>query len=248
MGMVLDNDTRPTAVPASLGIHPFYKKYLDANGIAIVSSGNVRDEALMRARRVIIQILSKRPDIKDYMVGKGCKVMIIGEKEEVCELPEYAHICNSPENIAYWNRRARGFGGAPEDDLSASFGEENVLGLPGDRYVGESIMVHEFAHIFHMVGIAGIESGFDEELEAMRRNAIANGLWKDTYAIGNKEEYFAETLQSFFNCNRYAERPNGVHNAINTREKLKLYDPAMYRLLLRYLPEITLDLVDSQNH
>jgi alpha-glucosidase len=250
-GMVSGQDAqamRPTAVPASLGIHSFYKKYLDADGIAVVSSGNVRDEALMRARRVIIQILSKRPDIKDCMVGKGCRVMIIGEKEEVCELPEYAHICNSPENIAYWNKRARGFGGAPEHDLSASFGEENVLELPGDRYNGESIMVHEFAHIFHMVGIAGIEPGFNEELEALHQKAIAEGLWKDTYAISNKEEYFAETFQSFFNCNRYVETPNGVHNAINTREKLKLYDPDMYRLLLRYLPEITLDLADSQRH
>jgi len=241
-------DMRPTAVPTSLGIHAFYKKYLDADGIPVVASGNVSDEALMRARRVITQMLSKRPDIKAQMVKKGCKVMIIGEKEEVCELPEYAHICNSPENIAYLNKRARGFGGAPEDDFSASFGEENVLGLPSDRYKGESIMVHEFAHIFHMVGIVGTDPKFDEELEAMRQNAIAKGLWENTYCISNKEEYFAETLQSFFNCNRYVDTPNGVHNAINTREKLKLYDPDMYQLLLRYLPEITLDLVDSQNH
>ena len=225
-----------------LGIHPFYKKYLDADGIPVVSSANVRDEALVKARRVITQILSKRPDVKAQMVKKGCKVMIIGEKEEVCDLPEYAHICNTPESIAYLNKRARGFGGAPEDEFSASFGEENVLELPGDRYKGESIMVHEFAHLFHMVGILGIEPGFDEELEALRQNAIAKGLWKDTYAISNKEEYFAETLQSFFNCNQYAETPNGVHNSINTREKLKLYDPDIYQLLLRYLPEITLDL------
>jgi len=232
----------PGAVPTSLDIHAFYKKYLDADGIPVVASSNVRDEALMRARRVITQMLSKRPDIKAQMVKKGCKVMIIGEKEEVCELPEYAHICDTPENIAHWNKRARGFGGAPEDDFSASFGEENVLGLPGDRYKGESIMVHEFAHIFHMVGIVGIDPKFDEELEAMRQNAIAKGLWENTYCISNKEEYFAETLQSFFNCNRYADTPNGVHNAINTREKLKLYDPDMYQLLLRYLPEIELDL------
>lgn len=228
--------------PAALGIHSFYKKYLDADGIPVVASGNVRDEALIRARRVISQIVSKRPDIKAQLVKKGCKVMIIGENEEVCELPEYAHICNSPESIAYLNKRARGFGGAPEDEFSASFGEENVLGLPGDRYKGESIMVHEFAHIFHMVGILGVEPQFDEELEATRQSAIAKGLWKDTYCISNKEEYFAETLQSFFNCNQYAAKPNGVHNAINTREKLKLYDPDMYKLLLRYLPEIDLDL------
>ena len=89
---------------------------------------------------------------------------------------------------------------------------------------------------------------FDEELEALRQHAITKGLWKDTYCITNKEEYFAETLQSFFNCNQYAETANGVHNSINTREKLKNYDPDMYQLLLEYLPEIDLDLADSQKH
>lgn len=241
-------DAHPTAVPTALGIDPFYKKYLDADGIPVVSSNNVCDEALMRARRVIAQMLSKRPDIAQQMVKKGCKVMIIGEKEEVCEIPEYADICNTPENIAYWNKRARGFGGAPEHDFSASCGEENVIGLPTDRYKGESIMVHEFAHIFHMVGIVSVHPKFNEELEALRQNAIAKELWKDTYCITNKEEYFAETVQSFFNCNQYAETANGVHGSIHTREKLKHYDPDMYQLLVQYLPEIELHLVESQQH
>jgi len=245
---LLSENVKVTSVPESLKLDPFYKKYLNANGIAIVSSEKVRDEALIRAKKVIIQILSKRPDVKDYMVKKGCKVMIIAETEEVCEIPEYAHICDTPENIAFWNKRARGFGGAPEHDISASCGEENVIGAEKDKYYGESILVHEFAHILHMVGIIGVEPGFNEKLESLRQNAISKGLWKETYCISNKEEYFAETLQSFFNCNQYSETANGVHNAINTREKLKDYDPDMYRFLLQYLPEIDLDLVDSQKH
>lgn len=236
---------QPTAVPATLGLDPFYKKYLDADGIPVVSSEKVRDEALVRAQKVIDQILSKRADLKKIMVHKGCKVMIIGEKEEVCEIPEYAHICDTPDNIAYWNKRARGFGGAPEHDFSASCGEENVLGLEGDRYLGESILVHEFAHIIHLVGLANLESDFDSKLEALRQKAIEKGLWKGTYAITNKEEYFAESVQSFFNCNKFSLEPNGVHNAINTREKLEIYDPEMYNFLLRYFPEIDLDLINT---
>lgn len=244
----LGDSIRPIAVPDSLGIHAFYQKYVDAGGIPIVSSGSVKDEALLRAGKVITQILSKRSDIKDCMVKKGCKVMIISEKEDVCDIPEYAHICDTPENIAYWNKRARGFGGSPEHDFSASCGEENVLGLPDDRYYTESIMVHEFAHIFHLVGICHIEPDFNDRLKTLHQQAILRGLWTDTYAISNKEEYFAETFQSFFNCNRYSEKPNGVHNNIDTREKLKQYDPEMYRLLLEYLPEIELDLVGNQKH
>lgn len=227
-GRLSSVDIKVAAVPDTLGIDPFYKKYMDADGIPIVSSAKVNDVALTRAAKVISQVLSKREDVKKAMIAKGCKVMIIGEKEEVCDIPEYKHICNTPENTAYWNKRARGFGGAPEHDFSASCGEENVICLPGDRYKGESILVHEFAHIIHMVGILGINPDFNNELEALRLKAIEKGLWKDTYAISNKEEYFAE--------------PNGVHNSINTREKLKEYDPDMYNLLLQYFPEIELDL------
>lgn len=166
--------------------------------------------------------------------------MVIGQKEEVCDLPEYAHICNSPENIAFWNKRARGFGGAPEDDLSSSCGEENLICLPGDRYEGENILVHEFAHLIHTVGIVGVEPGFNEKLEQLLARAKEKGLWENTYAVSNKEEYFAEAVQSFFNCNRHSEKPNGVHNSISTREKLKSYDPEMYDLLLQYFDETDL--------
>lgn len=231
-----------SAVPAALAIDPFYKKYVDANGIPVVSSEYVSDSALIRASKVISQMLAKREDVKKAMVAKGSKVMIIGEKEEVCNIPEYKHICDTPENIAYWNKRARGFGGAPEHDFSASCGEENVICLPGDRYKGESILVHEFAHIVHMVGILGVNPDFDNELETLRLKAIEKGLWKGTYAISNKEEYFAETVQSFFDCNRYSAQPDGVHNNINTRSKLKEYDPEIYNLLLQYFPETDLDL------
>lgn len=46
-------------------------------------------------------MLAKRPDVKAKMAEKGCHVMILGEHEEVCDLPEYAHICDTPENIVF---------------------------------------------------------------------------------------------------------------------------------------------------
>lgn len=236
---------RPVAVPKDGGFPDFYKKYLDADGIPVLTSGKVVDEALLKAHDIITLMLAKRKDIKDYMISKGCRIMVIGRDEEVCELPEYAHICNTPENIAYWNKRARGFGGSPEDDYSASCGEENLLALPGDKYVGENILIHEFAHLIHLVGIVGTEPGFDKELEAIRLRAIEKGLWKDTYAITNKEEYFAEGVQSFFNCNRHSETPNGVHNSMNRRIKLKSYDPELYQLLKRYFYEIEIPIYNE---
>ena len=227
-----------TSIPEGKNIPSFYQKYIETEGLYVTSSGKVSDEALLKACDIISLMLAKRPDVKAHMVKKGCHVMVIGKDEETCDLPEFAHICNCEDSIKYWNWRARGFGGAPEDEFSSSCGEENLLALPQDKYVGENILIHEFAHLVHTVGIVGVEPDFNERLEALRQNAIRKGLWEKTYAVSNKEEYFAECVQSFFNCNRYAEPANGVHNWVNRRTKLKTYDPDMYRLLQEYFYEI----------
>lgn len=227
-----------TSIPEGKNIPSFYQKYIETEGLYVTSSGKVSDEALLKACDIISLMLAKRPDVKAHMVKKGCHVMVIGKDEETCDLPEFAHICNCEDSIKYWNWRARGFGGAPEDEFSSSCGEENLLALPQDKYVGENILIHEFAHLIHTVGIVGVERDFNERLEALRQNAIRKGLWEKTYAVSNKEEYFAECVQSFFNCNRYAEPANGVHNWVNRRTKLKTYDPDMYRLLQEYFYEI----------
>lgn len=227
-----------TGIPEGKNISSFYQKYIETEGLYVTSSGKVSDEALLKACDIISLMLAKRPDVKAHMVKKGCHVMVIGKDEETCDLPEFAHICNCEDSIKYWNWRARGFGGAPEDEFSSSCGEENLLALSQDKYVGENILIHEFAHLIHTVGIVGVEPDFNERLEALRQNAIRKGLWEKTYAVSNKEEYFAECVQSFFNCNRYAEPANGVHNWVNRRTKLKTYDPDMYRLLQEYFYEI----------
>jgi alpha-glucosidase len=234
-----------TAVPEGRGIPSFYKKYIPADGLYVTSSERVSDEALQKASEIIRLMLLKRPDVKAAMVERGCHVMVIGRDEETCDLPEFAHICNSPDSIAYWNWRARGFGGAPEDEFSSSCGEENLLALTRDKYLGENILIHEFAHLIHTVGIVNAVPGFDARLEALYQRAKQQGLWAKTYALSNKEEYFAEAVQSFFNCNRYKLPADGVHCAINRRPKLKDHDPEMYALLSEFFYELEIPILNE---
>lgn len=236
---------RPSLPPANKHIDKFYSKYQDADGLYVVASSNVADSALIKTAEIIRMMLAKRPDVRDYMVKKGCYTMILGQNEQVMDLPEYAFMRTSPDSIAYWNKRARGFGGAPQGTFTASFGEENVLALPTDRYNGESIMVHEFAHIIHTIGICGVEPDFDKRLEACMQHARERGLWSNTYALSDKYEYFAESVQDFFDCNRKAQPANGVHNSINSRAKLQMYDPEMYTLLTEYFYEMSLPLYNK---
>jgi hypothetical protein len=118
-------------------------------------------------------------------------------------------------------------GGTPSDPLT-SCGEENLLNLKGDPYRGENILIHEFAHIIMNVAIRNAEPDTHKKIIDHWKSARDEGLWKNTYAISDDNEYFAECVQSWFDCNA---KNNAVHNDIDTRDKLKDYDPRMAELL-----------------
>src|SRR6185312_6724215 len=45
----------------------FYKKYLDCKGIAVLASGDVADEALLRTHYLVTHMLAGRPDVLEAM-------------------------------------------------------------------------------------------------------------------------------------------------------------------------------------
>jgi len=196
----------------------FYKKYIDIKGMPVVAAAEVADLALQRTYEIITHILAGRPDVLGSMVDGGMYLVIIGKDQVYTDLPEN----RNARNPDYLNERVRGTGGLP-----TSFGEENLLSLPVDRYDDESIAVHEFCHTID--GTLGrIDSTWRDRRDASYRNAVNKGLYKDTYAIGNSAEYFAEIAQAYFDCNRVN---NWNHGPIGRREQLKIYDPAGYELV-----------------
>ncbi|MEX2093668.1 MAG: hypothetical protein WD971_13370 [Pirellulales bacterium] len=105
-----------------------------------------------------------------------------------------------------------------------------MLDLEGDRYRAENILVHEFSHTIHNFGLRKVDPAFDERLKKTFDKAVANGLWKNTYAATNHEEYWAEGVQDYFDCNSNIPR-DGVHNHVDTREELQEYDPALFAVI-----------------
>jgi hypothetical protein len=68
-------------------------------------------------------------------------------------------------------------------------------------------------------------------------NAQSTGLFEDTYAMENYQEYWAEGVQDWYYTNLESDPPNGVHNSIDRREELLAYDPALYELIAEFLPD-----------
>jgi hypothetical protein len=196
----------------------FYKKHIDLKGMPVVAASEVADLALQRTCEIVAHMLAGRPDIIEALVKNKMYLIIIGKDQVYTDMPEYR---NHP-NPAFQNERVRGTGGKP-----TSFGEENLLSLPLDRYDDESISVHEFCHTIDSA-LRSIDQTWSERRNTVYRKAIDKGLWKNTYAGSNPAEYWAEICQSYFDCNRVN---NWNHGPVGTREQLQSYDPEGYELV-----------------
>ncbi|MBS1708043.1 MAG: hypothetical protein JSS65_04895 [Armatimonadetes bacterium] len=213
--------------PKTLAHEGFYTKCAYFEGMPILGSPKVEDMAFEVIVTTFKSMMAKCPKgTMRALVDAGCHYSIIAEEEGQTDLPEYADLKNDPKTD--WNKRARGLGGKV-----CSGGEENILEYPTDRYKGESIYIHEFAHTLDEFGFSKVDKNFVKDVTAAYESAMKAGLWKDTYSKTNRMEYFAEGVQMYFDCARTAHPANGVHNEVGNRVQLKKYDPRLYTVVDR---------------
>ena len=212
-------------------LDPYYRKYLDANGMPIVASRFVADSALVQARKIIIAMLEKIPEAQEHMLASHFRVGIIGNNENVTDMPEYRIMPIMWPNTN-WDARGRGYGATGMIPLM-SCGEENIIMInQHERYKTESIMVHEFAHNVEY-GLRKYHTTFCKAIDTAFKHAVDNNLWCDrhgrpTYSRDNVSEYFAEGVQAWFNTCRMVVNINGKDTMLKYREQLKSYDPMLY--------------------
>jgi len=212
-----------SAPPEALKLKPFYTKYVDVLGLPVVGSAKVSDSAMIEAAYLARLMLNDRPEVAKAMADNKTRLAVMAYSEMTTDIPEHGDL--TPK--AYWDRRARGLG-ATKSRPAVSCAEENLLKYPGDPYAAENIMIHEFSHAIHQMGMNTVDKTFDKRLVAAHKSAMEKGLWKKTYAATNHHEYWAEGVQSYFHCNR---KNDSEHNDIDTREKLKEYDPELFKLI-----------------
>lgn len=230
-----DGEYEITSPPERLKLDPFYKKYSNVNGIHILSSHRVPDSAFVKACEIIDFMTSGLPEpILAQMVKVDTRVGIMARYEGTTDIPEHAHLAK--DTSLNWDVRARGLGGSLRNPLTTC-AEENLLCYQIDKYHAEDILIHEFAHTIHGVGILPLDSTFNGLLQEKLDAAMAAGKYKNTYAATNIWEYWAEGVQNWFNVNAEVEKTDGKHNWVNTRDDMKKYDPDLYEIVGRYFPE-----------
>lgn len=244
LGILSTSAVPPVAAPpASLGADPFYTRYADADGIPILSSARVPDQALLAARSIVEAMLAHRPDLARALVAERVRVAIMAPDESTLDLPEqrdwkkparddprltfcerkhYDERIGRLTDRAYWNARARGMAGR-----LTSGATEDLLGQRASRYYGETIFLHEFSHAV-LGAIKQADPLLYAEVERAYAGALKAGKWKREYASTSIGEYWAEGSQFWFNSNRIAIFDG---RRILSDADLAAYDPALHAAL-----------------
>jgi hypothetical protein len=222
VGFAAAADPVPEKLRERLKLDPFYEKYVDADGLPILGSKKVSDDALAEAAWIVRKMLDGRKDILEAMAKQNVRAVIMAKDEFTTDLPEQVNM--RPK--LYWDRRARGLGATPRVPV-VSGAEENLLTFRRDPYPNENIFLHEFAHAIHGTGLNKVDPTFDKRLKDAYKAAMDRDLWKNTYAGTNAGEYWAEGVQSWFDDNA---PPDALHNKVRTRAALKEYDKELAKL------------------
>ena len=215
----------PDEIRREWKLDAFYQKYTPAGELPVVGSARVTDFALLEGAYIVTHMLAGRDDILHVLATNHAKIVIMAHDEYTTDLPEQRNMKPS----VYWDSRARGMGGR-----TCSGAEENLLCLPGDPYSTENILVHEFGHVIQEVAMRAIDPTFTPRLKAAFEHAALRGLWTNTYAGVNSSEYWAESVQDWFDNNRHDD---ALHNHIHTRAALKEYDPEVAKLCAEVFDE-----------
>jgi len=216
--------------PRNLPNSHFYSKLCTTNnGLKVVSSNRPSNAALERTAYLIGNVMANvDPRVAQSMNARGFRhaVMATYPAEVTTHIPEHSWLG------AYWNERARGLGATVQTPVGSS-AEENAMCHSNDRYRVEDITIHEFAHSMHLLGFALVFPNFNSELTGLYNAARYGNFWgtghTGTYAMTDFKEYFAEGVQSYYDCNA----PDSY--APTTRDQLWRKDPNLYHFLNRYL-------------
>lgn len=204
---------------ARFHLESHYQRSVWVGPLPVVGSRQVSPFALREAAWIVGHLLEGRDDLLVTLASNQTRLAVMAWNEFTTDIPEHRSL--TPR--VFWDRRARGLGATPEAP-AVSCAEENLLGYPGDPYATENILVHEFAHAVHEMGMKALDPTFDGRLREAFQSATNRALWKGTYAGTNHEEYWAEGVQSWFDDNR---ENDALHNHVNTRVELKAYDPGL---------------------
>ena len=215
----------PTVIRDFYELDPYYEQWINVGGLPVIASAKVNPYALKEAAWLIEKMVGHRPDVLRAMVKNKARLSVIPYTEVITEIPEYRYV-GTPDFVVFY---IRGGGGSEGATITSS--EENILAYPGKGSQEYNVLIHEFAHGIHLLGLNTLDPTFDERLRITYEAAMKKGLWQGTYAASNRREYWAESTQAWFHPNSPGSFSSLDPTHHTMRQALKKYDPELATLL-----------------
>ena len=176
-------------------LDPYYEQWINVGGLPVIASAKVNPYALKEAAWLIEKMIGHRPDVLRAMVGNKARFSVIPYTEVITEIPEYRYV-GTPDFVVFYIR-----GGGGSEGATVTSSEENILAYLGKGSPEYSVLIHEFAHGIHLLGLNTLDPTFDERLQIAYEAAMKKGLWQGTYAASNRREYWAEGTHAWLHPN-----------------------------------------------
>src|SRR5262249_8538412 len=123
----------------------------------VLGSKNVSEDAMLKANDTVRKMFAYRHDILKAMITDGARLVVLGEKDKLSDLPEFKNDKNKAELdlVRYLDY-------TPTLRLMV-VPEENVLGRSNEPFAGKCMTVSVFAKGFYRVaGLRPVDPDFDK--------------------------------------------------------------------------------------
>lgn len=212
------------APPSEVELSSYYTKFTNCTGIPVIGNSEVPEEAFDVANQTIDFLLQGLNEVRDNLIERGEYYILVPPGGNPRDVPEFANAPGQVNSGIYW-----------DDPRCGASSAAGLLCMVEDNPDGHAnVFVHEMGHMISISGLAEVESGFDQEWTQAYNNAVSSGLWDNTYAQTNKQEYFSVCLQTYYEVGYpFVTEINGDGNwnSIVTRSQFAQYDPTMYAII-----------------
>lgn len=231
----------------------YYQKYINAGGVAVVGNADMPDRYFVAAKKIILQMTSKHPEIREKLFPRNSGFRMI----------------LTPSTAAYWELPENLFRRNPKRVIGSCVGvrycyayisSDYQTPLPHGYPLVAETLVHEFAHAIHWVianegwtltnpaeRLPPLDPTFEDRLKRAYEMAKATGKWRikdpaiidgklgevdvgPAYIMENYREYWAEGVVYWYYL-------NSNHINFASREEFAAYDPLLYELLAEWFHE-----------
>jgi hypothetical protein len=206
--------------PKDLEADEFYRHNGHERGLAIKAPMEVWPGSIQEAHRWVRRMFSGCPAVAERLSKAEVCVILFSRHHRLTDVPELRKFRNKKTlaGVAYDQ-----YSGFILEGKYVVVSEASLVLSRGSGQQESHLLLRGLARSVYQLGLSKEDH---DKLTLCYQNARQLGLWKNTQAETNKEDYFTELVQVYFGV-AYGKRLGGTNGAVALRDR----DPRAYQLI-----------------